>query len=115
MRESLFVNNRHRYEQKYLVDFRLLRIFEAAIAPFVELDPYHRLMGGSYVSTLYFDDYNGRAFWEKVAGDLERSKFRARFYGKTASEASYFFWSENFAREFILQNSVAKLIYRISV
>ncbi len=82
-----------RFEFKYVLRAALRREVEAALGHFVELDPYvagqpdHRY----FVRSLYFDDPDLSAFFEKTEGQLTRSKFRIRTYARTLDDPAPWF------------------------
>lgn len=70
-----------RHELKYIIgeaDYIWLRDRVAAVMPMDKnADPATR---GYYIRSLYYDDINDGALFEKVDGDAFRSKFRIRTY-----------------------------------
>lgn len=48
-------------------------------------DAFSDVNGGYLVSSLYFDDYNQSAFYDKVNGVKDRKKFRLRVYNYESS------------------------------
>lgn len=78
-----------RFEFKYILPESLRDEFESALRyfmvfdPFVEDTPHHRY----FVRSLYFDDPEFSAFYDKVDGIKKRAKFRIRTYTQTPSDA----------------------------
>jgi VTC domain-containing protein len=72
-----------RYEIKYLVSSRLAGEIEKDVSRFMELDPFCRDQPTHdyLVRSLYFDDATLTAYYEKLDGIANRSKYRLRAYG----------------------------------
>ena len=49
------------------------------------LDPHARVRGHYRIRSLYFDDINNTALWEKLDGVNERQKYRIRYYNEDLS------------------------------
>lgn len=79
-----------RFEFKYILHKKLREAVESELQFFMELDPFvsqddaHRYQ----VRSLYFDDPERTAFYDKIDGLRERSKFRVRTYGKQPDDVT---------------------------
>lgn len=73
-----------RFEFKYVLQTQLRKEVEQELRffvdfdPFVQQTPHHQY----FVRSLYFDDRNHTAFYDKIDGLKTRSKFRIRTYGR---------------------------------
>ena len=68
-----------RYEQKYLISLQTAVLLQSRLAAFMAVDP-HAVNGRYHIRSLYFDDTDHSAFFSKLNGTDERSKFRIRQY-----------------------------------
>jgi len=82
-----------RFEFKYVLDRRTRDALEAAMQPFLDLDPFVARQPGSryFVRSLYFDDARFSAFHDKIDGRLHREKFRLRTYGRALDDPAPWF------------------------
>ena len=69
-----------RVEKKYLVSSADARLLQRQFSRLLHCDPFYRSFDPYLVSSLYFDDPNLSAFYEKTAGVNHRVKFRIRYY-----------------------------------
>ena len=75
---------KYRYELKYVCSDLQLRQMEERIGVLLQKDPHVGQKGFYTIRSLYFDDYEDSAFWEKEDGADPRKKYRLRFYdGRT--------------------------------
>ena len=75
----------YRHEIKHLItpaDAVAIRRNMSAVA---SVDPHAREEGCYRIRSLYFDDLNNTALWEKLDGVNERRKFRIRYYNEDLS------------------------------
>ncbi|MBS1272474.1 MAG: hypothetical protein MAGBODY4_01620 [Candidatus Marinimicrobia bacterium] len=81
-----------RLEYKYLVSNDHLENLREYMAPYVSLDPYAARTGhGEYtVRSIYYDNINLDAYFNKLAGIKVRKKFRVRGYNTVPTDASVF-------------------------
>ena len=69
-----------RHELKYFINPGELAALRARLKPVMELDR-HCIGGKPYViRSLYFDDVDDSAFYDKIAGTMARDKYRIRIY-----------------------------------
>jgi len=78
-----------RFEFKYVLQTQLRKEVEQELRFFVEFDPFVQQTRHHqyFVRSLYFDDRNHTAFYDKIDGLKTRSKFRIRTYGKQPDPA----------------------------
>ena len=82
-----------RFEFKYLIDERDVDKIRRAVRNFVTYDQYVDKKTGYYRATsLYLDDLEPSAYYEKLAGLKYRRKFRIRFYGEEAKNSTAAFF-----------------------
>ncbi|MBQ7801586.1 MAG: polyphosphate polymerase domain-containing protein [Oscillospiraceae bacterium] len=75
----------YRNELKYLISKTDAELLKLRLAGIMEPDP-HACPAGKYtIRSLYFDDFSGTAFYEKLDGIAQRTKYRIRFYNYDAS------------------------------
>lgn len=72
-------NRVYRHEQKYLISLPTAVRLQARLGAVLEPDP-NAPQGRYHIRSLYFDDAADTAYFDKVAGLDERSKFRIRHY-----------------------------------
>ena len=74
-----------RFEFKYLLSESKRKAFEQDLLFFMEFDPFVVDKPGHqyFVRSLYFDDPQYSAFFDKVDGIKKRAKFRVRTYTET--------------------------------
>ena len=74
-----------RFEFKYVLQKSLRESVESELGFFMQLDPFVRdtELNRYCVRSLYFDDPLNTAFYDKVDGLKDRSKFRLRTYTRT--------------------------------
>lgn len=70
----------YRNELKYFINAHQKNILTKKLSKICHRDPFSDPDGGYLVSSLYFDDYNQSAFFNKLSGIRERKKFRVRVY-----------------------------------
>lgn len=69
-----------RHELKYYINDGELEVLRARLQPVLDMDP-HCVNGEPYIiRSLYFDDINDSAYYDKVAGTMHRDKYRIRIY-----------------------------------
>jgi len=69
-----------RYEHKYIISKQDYYRLRHALPRILKLDP-HNQFGKTYnVRSIYFDDPFDSAYFEKIDGAFERTKYRMRFY-----------------------------------
>lgn len=82
-----------RFEFKYVLDAAQRAEIESELQHFVELDPYvaQRPERRYFVRSLYYDDRELTAFYDKIDGMLTRRKFRVRTYARSLDEGAPWF------------------------
>ena len=70
---------RYRYELKYLLNSSKAIILKKKLSLIMEHDA-NTIDGYYFIRSLYFDDVNNTAYYEKIDGLEEREKYRIRFY-----------------------------------
>jgi len=70
----------YRNELKYLINAHQKNVMANKLSKICQRDSFCNADGGYLVSSLYFDDYNQCAFFDKVSGIRDRKKFRVRVY-----------------------------------
>ena len=78
-----------RYEFKYVLQTRPRKEVDQELRFFVDFDPFVQQTPRHqyFVRSLYFDDYNHTAFYDKIDGLKTRSKFRVRTYAERPNTA----------------------------
>lgn len=74
----------YRHELKYLVSAAQTEILKARISGMLSPDLHAGITGRYNISSLYFDDYDNRCFYENENGTDPREKFRIRIYNHEA-------------------------------
>ncbi len=74
-----------RYELKYLCRNQELALIENRLSHLAHRDRHAGQSGTYSISSLYFDDWNDSCCKDNEAGNPERYKFRARYYGEDIS------------------------------
>ena len=69
-----------RHEYKYLISKADAELLKRRLPHFMERDPHAGKTGQYTIRSLYFDDFDGGAFYDKVDGVNYRAKYRIRFY-----------------------------------
>lgn len=70
----------YRNELKYLISRTDAELLKIRLKGVMEPDPHAGPSGKYTIRSLYFDDFAGTAFYEKLDGIAERTKYRIRFY-----------------------------------
>lgn len=74
------MENGFRHEYKYLISRADAELLKRRLPHFMERDPHAGETGQYTIRSLYFDDFAGNAFYDKVDGVNYRAKYRIRFY-----------------------------------
>lgn len=72
-------NEKFRYEIKYLINSSQAEILKYRLSLLMDKDN-NAIDGYYFIRSLYFDDVNNTAYYEKIDGLEEREKYRIRFY-----------------------------------
>ena len=75
----------YRHEYKYLISKESADLLRLRLPCFMKRDPHAGSSGQYTIRSLYFDDLDYSAFYEKVSGVDNRTKFRIRCYDYNAS------------------------------
>lgn len=70
----------YRNELKYLISRADAELLKLRLPHVMEPDPHAGPTGKYTIRSLYFDDFAGTAYYEKLDGIAERTKYRIRFY-----------------------------------
>ena len=70
----------YRHEYKYFISDAAAYLLKRRLPHIMKPDPHCGGAGGYTIRSLYFDDFTGSAFQDKVAGVRERTKYRIRYY-----------------------------------
>lgn len=70
----------YRHELKYLISRTDAELLKLRLKGIMEPDPHAGPSGRYTIRSLYFDDFAGAAYYEKLDGIAERTKYRIRFY-----------------------------------
>jgi len=70
----------YRNELKYFINAHQKDMMANKLSNICQRDSFSDAEGGYFVSSLYFDDYNQSAFFDKLSGVRDRKKFRVRVY-----------------------------------
>lgn len=75
----------YRNELKYFINAHQKNVMANKLSTICQRDSFSDADGGYLVSSLYFDDYNQCAFFDKVSGIRDKKKFRVRVYNYQSS------------------------------
>lgn len=74
-----------RHEYKYLISRADAELLKLRLPHIMERDPHAGENGQYTIRSLYFDDESARAYYEKMDGIDNRTKYRIRFYNYDGS------------------------------
>jgi len=75
-----------RHELKYFINPAELEVLRKRLRPVMKLDPHCKNGKPYIIRSLYFDDINDRAYYDKQSGVMHRDKYRIRIYGLSDKE-----------------------------
>ena len=75
----------YRHEMKYLISAASAEILRNRLPHIMKRDPHAGENGRYTIRSLYFDDFCGSAYHEKVSGLSQRLKYRIRCYNGDTS------------------------------
>ena len=75
---------KYRHELKYMISTPQMMLLKSRIAGIMQRDPHVGADGIYTISSLYFDDYHNRCFYENENGVDPREKFRIRIYNHSS-------------------------------
>jgi SPX domain protein involved in polyphosphate accumulation len=70
----------YRNEFKFFINAHQKNVMANKLSKICQRDSFSDADGGYLISSLYFDDYNQSAFFDKLSGIKDRKKFRVRVY-----------------------------------
>ena len=70
----------YRNELKFFINAHQKEVMANKLSKICQRDSFSDADGGYLVSSLYFDDYNQSAIFDKLSGIRDRKKFRVRIY-----------------------------------
>ena len=79
------MENGLRHEYKYLISKADAELLKLRLPHIMERDPHAGENGRYTIRSLYFDDVNATAYYEKIDGLDKRAKYRIRFYNYDGS------------------------------
>lgn len=80
--------SKFRYEMKYICSIGQGAILKSRVASYLQLDAFAGQRGYYNIRSLYFDDYDDQAYWEKEDGVDPREKYRIRIYNSSLERIS---------------------------
>lgn len=80
---------KYRHEMKYIINYRDHALIRSRLRNVLSSDANVEADGSYTVRSLYFDDYNNRAYEDKYAGVLKRAKHRIRIYNYSDKRISF--------------------------
>lgn len=103
----------HRFEFKYVLSQKQYQAIKEELLNYTDYDPYClRNSDKSYmVYSLYYDSPNYSAFWDKIDGLNERSKFRFRVYDINPQNLPDVYLEIKHKKNFVITKDRAKLNY----
>ena len=75
-----------RHELKYFINPAELEALRERLKSVMRLDPHCKGGKPYIIRSLYFDDINDRAYYDKQSGVMHRDKYRIRIYGLSDKE-----------------------------
>ena len=76
----------YRHEYKYLISKADAELLKRRLPHIMERDPHAGETGRYTIRSLYFDDFNNTAYYDKTDGVNYRAKYRIRFYNYDPSQ-----------------------------
>ena len=74
-----------RHEYKFLISANAAKLLKLRLPHIMQRDPHAGPNGQYTIRSLYFDDVNAAAYYEKMDGIDNRTKYRIRFYNYDSS------------------------------
>ena len=78
-------NLKYRHELKYFINYGDYIIMKSRLNKIMKPDKNSGETGEYFIRSLYFDDLNDKALFEKISGVNHREKFRIRFYNEDSN------------------------------
>ena len=79
---------KYRHELKYLITQNDVDLLKTRLSGIMQLDKHTSENGIYNISSLYFDDYYNRCYYENLSGVDPREKYRIRIYNHDTSRIS---------------------------
>lgn len=76
---------KYRHEYKFYINVGDYYVLRTRLKALMKLDKNSRSKGEYFIRSIYFDDINDTALFEKINGVNHREKFRIRFYNSDTS------------------------------
>lgn len=76
---------KYRHEYKFYINLGDYYILRSRLKNIMKIDKNSKLGNGYVIRSIYFDDINDKALFEKISGVNHREKFRIRFYNNDTS------------------------------
>lgn len=70
----------YRHENKYAISYSDYLAIRQRLLPVMQTDPHADKTGHYTIRSIYFDNHENTALWEKIDGVQKRSKWRIRYY-----------------------------------
>lgn len=78
-------NIKYRHEHKIYINLGDYYILKSRLKKIMKLDKNSKGNDGYFIRSIYFDDINDKALFEKISGINHREKYRIRFYNNDTS------------------------------
>ncbi|WP_353093526.1 polyphosphate polymerase domain-containing protein [Tissierella praeacuta] len=78
-------NIKYRHEHKIYINLGDYYILKSRLKKIMKLDKNSKENDGYFIRSIYFDDINDKALFEKISGINHREKYRIRFYNNDTS------------------------------
>lgn len=78
-------NIKYRHEHKIYINLGDYYILRSRLKNIMKLDKNSKENSGYFIRSIYFDNINDKALFEKISGVNHREKYRIRFYNNDAS------------------------------
>lgn len=75
----------YRHEMKYAISYSDYLAIRQRLLPVMQTDPHVDETGHYTIRSIYFDNHDNTALWEKIDGVRKRSKWRIRYYNDDSS------------------------------
>ena len=80
--------DKYRHEYKYIITEQQIAELKNRLNDLMPIDPHVGPTKSYHITSLYFDDYYNRCYYENLSGTDPREKFRIRIYNKSLSKIS---------------------------
>lgn len=93
---------KYRHELKFVINIHQYFIIRQRLRNLIKLDEHAGKSGEYHIRSLYFDDMDSTALYEKLSGVRDRNKYRIRIYNKSD-------FTIHFEKKIKLGNYIAKM------